>query len=173
MERHSLESDRVHLLSHEHNLPPSAITSRATSLLSRASSHSTLRPKQNQPQGPTSAATPPLTKAATSARRFTKSEEEYLAALRAWVEEKQYVSLGDTTLEGFYGKKTMDMYAAKPGPNWGKKKQSKTQITPDDLDINGRRRTIAVVSLDGKGKDDQGRIGRARRKSVREWLVRR
>lgn len=67
----------------------------------------------------------------------------------------------------------MDMYAAKPGPNWGKKKQSKTQITPDDLDINGRRRTIAVVSLDGKGKDDQGRIGRARRKSVREWLVRR
>ena len=119
------------------------------------------------------AATPPLTKAATSARRFTKSEEEYLTALRAWVEEKQYVSLGDTTLEGFYGKKTMDMYAAKPGLNWGKKKQSKTQITPDDLDINGRRRTIAVVSLDGKGKDEQERIERARRKSVREWLGRR
>jgi hypothetical protein len=173
MDRQSLESDRLHLLSHELNLPPSAQTSRATSLLSRASSHSTLKAKQTQTQAPTSAATPPLTKAATSARRFTKSEEEYLVALRAWVEEKQYVSLGDTTLEGFYGKKTMDMYAAKPGPNWGKKKQSKTQITPEDLDINGRRRTIAVVSLDGKGKDEQERVERARRKSVREWLVRR
>ena len=67
----------------------------------------------------------------------------------------------------------MDMYAAKPGPTWGRKKQTKAQITPEDLDINGRRRTIAVVSLDGKGKDEQERIERARRKSVREWLVRR
>jgi hypothetical protein len=93
--RPSLESDRLHLLS------PSTATSRAASLLSHRSSVVTLKPTQTQ-------TTQPLTKSATAARRFTKSEEEYLDALRAWVEEKQYISLGED-LPGFYGRKTMDM----------------------------------------------------------------
>lgn len=69
----------------------------------------------------------------------------------------------------------MDMYAAKPGLDWGRKKRGKSQgqISPEDLDVNGRRRTIAVpgdVRRDVSGED---RGEGERRKSVRAWLGRR
>jgi len=175
MDRQSIESDRLHLLSNGNSLAPSARTSQAPSILSRTSSQSTLKANQNptsESLSPTQSA-PPLSKTATAARRFTKSEEEYLAALRAFFEERQYITLGaNTTLEGFYGKKTMDMYAAKPGPNWGRKKCSKSQITPEDLDINGRRRTIAVPQVTSMSKEEE-RIAGSRRKSIRDWLGKR
>ena len=79
-------------------------------------------------------------------------------------------------MEGFYGRKTMDMYAAKPGPNWGRsKKRSKSstqkQITPEDLDSNGRRRTIAVAVV--PARVEEARSEGPRRMSVRGWLARR
>ena len=43
------------------------------------------------------------------------SEAEYLAALKAWVQEKAFVEPSETTLVGFYGKTTMEEYANKPG----------------------------------------------------------
>jgi hypothetical protein len=160
--RPSLESDRLHLLS------PSTATSRAASLLSHRSSVVTLKPTQTQ-------TTQPLTKSATAARRFTKSEEEYLDALRAWVEEKQYISLGED-LQGFYGRKTMDMYAAKEGPNWGRKKRGKStgqkDITAADLDSNGRRRTIAVAVAVPERVQEEQKMEAKRRMSVRGWLRR-
>jgi hypothetical protein len=175
-QRQSIESDRLHLLSQEHNLPPSALTSQAPSVISRKTSQTTLKAKDATPTeelNPTTSS-PPLSKTATAARRFTKSEEEYLAALRAWVEEKQYVSLGENTqLTGFYGKKTMDMYIAKPGPNWGRKKRSKSEITPEDLDINGRRKTIAAPEVVKAEQTEEERLPGARRKSIRNWLGKR
>ena len=172
MARQSIESDRLHLLSEEHNIPPSAFTSQAPSVLSRASSQATLKANETASAAslsPTVSA-PPLTASATAARRFTKSEEEYLAALRAWVEEKQYISLGpSTTLEGFYGKKTMDMYAAKESKR-GKGKGSKNQITTADLDVNGRRKTIAAL---GSSRIEEEQTSDVRRKSIRNWLGKR
>jgi hypothetical protein len=180
MDRQSIESDRLHLLSEEHNLLPSAFTSQAPSILSRSPSRATLKAKDEakdaaiaESLSPAESAVP-LSKSATAARRFTKSEEEYLAALREWVEEKQYISLGpNTTLTGFYGTKTMDMYAAQPRPNWGRKKRSNsTQITAADLDINGRRKTIAAPELESSTTADD-RIPGQRRKSIKNWLAKR
>ncbi|MCJ1318759.1 hypothetical protein MMC15_004090 [Xylographa vitiligo] len=51
------------------------------------------------------------------------TEAEYLAALRAWVEERQYGAPGEqSALVGFYGAKTMSDYAAGPGLGGDKKK---------------------------------------------------
>jgi hypothetical protein len=52
------------------------------------------------------------------------SEADYLAALRAWAEEKEYVQF-DTALVGFYGTKTKADYLSKPG--LGLRKKSKAQ----------------------------------------------
>jgi hypothetical protein len=52
------------------------------------------------------------------------SEADYLAALRAWVEEKQYVQF-DTALVGFYGTNPQADCLSKPG--LGLRKKSKAQ----------------------------------------------
>lgn len=46
------------------------------------------------------------------------SEEAYLNALRAWVEEKKYIQPTEETtmLQGWYGTKTMDDYIQQSGP---------------------------------------------------------
>jgi hypothetical protein len=91
------------------------------------------------------------------------------------VEEKQYISLGED-LQGFYGRKTMDMYAAKEGPNWGRKKRGKStgqkDITAADLDSNGRRRTIAVAVAVPERVQEEQNMEAKRRMSVRGWLRR-
>ncbi|MCJ1403036.1 hypothetical protein MMC11_006258 [Xylographa trunciseda] len=78
------------------------------------------------------------------------TEAEYLSALRAWVEDKQYAAPGDkSALVGFYGAKTMSQYADAPGL-WGGKKGG------------------SVGEGEGEGQ------GKGRRKSsLGEWLRRR
>lgn len=164
MSRPSTSSDRHQLLANS-QFPPSTTTSRAPSVLSRTSSTATLVAK-----APTSQSQPlTLTPSATSARRFTSSEAEYLSLLRAWVEEKQYISLG-ADLQGFYGRKTMDMYAAKEGPRGKKGGESDAGREGKDLDCNGRRRTVAGVETAREGPEE--RVERKRRMSVRGWLGR-
>jgi hypothetical protein len=53
------------------------------------------------------------------------SEADYLAALRAWAEEKQYVQF-DTALVGWYGTKPKADYLSKPG-GLGLRKKSNPQ----------------------------------------------
>ncbi|MCJ1286946.1 hypothetical protein MMC26_006293 [Xylographa opegraphella] len=86
------------------------------------------------------------------------SEADYLAALRAWVEEKQYVSAAAPgerhALVGFYGAKTMSDYAG--GVGGGKKKE--------------RRKSEALVGEGGMQGEGEGEGGRRRKSSLGEWL---
>ena len=95
-----------------------------------------------------------------------KSEDDYLAALREWAEEKKYTRLGDQGLIGFYGRKTMDEYAAEQPPNF----------------VLGRKRR-ASAAVDGQGvahgagagsRVDEEVQGSGRRKSslITGWMKR-
>ena len=91
-----------------------------------------------------------------------KSEAEYLAALREWVEERGYTGLKndkgrDTTVEGFFGAKTMRDYEKQERPSFG----------------FGRKRGVDHGS--GEGREVQGaKEGSTtrRRSSVVNWLRR-
>lgn len=118
-----------------------------------------------------------LLPAYTPARyRGHASEEEYLAALRAWADEKLYTQPADkSTLVGFYGAETMKERIAKAPP-------------PLKMRIGRKRRGEKV----GEGAGDEGRGvqedeglggervreqgngegGRRRRSSLGNWLSR-
>jgi hypothetical protein len=108
----SFESDRQHLLA-ETILPPPH--SSAASFVSVA----TVTPHKDRPVSPSQSATDIPDTASivvptqTPYRGF-RSEADYLAALRAWAQEKQYVQL-DTALIGWYGQKTKEDYLNQPG----------------------------------------------------------
>ena len=83
------------------------------------------------------------------------SEADYLAALRAWAEEKTFVDLGDTGLVGFYGKTTMEGYIQRPGGGMRSKRKEKVETKKEE----------------GKGAGQIERKER-RRSSVSQWLAR-
>ena len=82
------------------------------------------------------------------------SEADYLAALRAWAEEKAFVEQGDHGLVGFYGKTTMEGYIQRPGGGVRSKRKEKGETRKG-------------------GKEDEIIEGKERRKSsVSQWLAR-
>ena len=82
------------------------------------------------------------------------SEADYLAALRAWVEEKTFVDPGDTGLVGFYGKTTMEGYIQRP-----------------DGGMRSKRKEKVETKEEGNGAGNIERKER-RRSSVSRWLAR-
>lgn len=70
------------------------------------------------------------------------SEEEYLAALRAWAEEKKYIQ-HDTMLTGFFGNTTMQELASRPGVEIGLKKKWKERKAKKEEKKAERRNTVA------------------------------
>lgn len=108
----SFESDRQHLLSKPVVSPPH---SSAASFVSAAAvtnpDDRQISPSQSTADLSDTAST--LVPTETAYRGFP-SKADYLAALRAWAEEKQYHQF-DTALIGWYGTKTKADYLNKPG----------------------------------------------------------
>ena len=83
------------------------------------------------------------------------SEADYLAALRAWAEEKAFVEPGDNGLIGFYGKTTMEGYIQRPGGGVRSKRKEKAETKKEE------------------GKGARHLEGKERRRSgVSQWLAR-
>ena len=94
------------------------------------------------------------------------SEEEYLAALRAWAEEKLYMRPGDkSALVGFYGGETMGERIARGPPplRLGRKKG-----------VVGEGEGGREGNVEGEVVGEQEREGekRRRRSSIGNWLSR-
>jgi hypothetical protein len=108
----SFESDHQHLLAKPVVSPPH---SSAASFVSVATvmnlDDRQISPSQSTADVSDTAST--IIPTETAYRGFP-SEADYLAALRAWVEEKQYTQF-DTALIGWYGTKTKADYLNKPG----------------------------------------------------------
>ncbi|KAL8793312.1 MAG: hypothetical protein Q9195_004089 [Heterodermia aff. obscurata] len=83
------------------------------------------------------------------------SEADYLAALRAWAEEKAFIEPGDTGLVGFYGKTTMEGYIQRPGGGMRSRRKEKVDRKKEE----------------GKGAGDVESKER-RRSSISQWLAR-
>lgn len=80
--------------------------------------------------------------ASSSSKKFGrgclfKTEEEYMAALREWAEEKKFVKIGDgdTQLKGFYGERTMSEYAKRPPKNKNQEKRRSGQRKPENIAV--------------------------------------
>lgn len=102
-----------------------------------------------------------------------KDEDAYLDALREWAEERSYAGLknnkgGDTTIEGFYGAKTMTDYENQERPNFGFRRKSSAakaaQIKGDiqassstEANQPGRRRSSMVNWLRRKKTETDSR----------------
>jgi hypothetical protein len=134
----SFESDRQHLLA-DTILPPPH--SSAASFVSVATITDHKEPDASPSQStidipnPASIAVP----VQTPYRGFP-SEAEYLAALRAWAKEKEYVQF-DTALIGWYGQKTGEYYLSQPGLGLRKKAKARKE--------EKRRATISGESESG------------------------
>jgi len=114
---------------------------------------------------------PSLPPYATAARygRY-KTEAEYLAALKAWVEEKACERVGgdQNGLIGFYGSKTMDHYATRPG---GVRSGMSSRKKSSSISEQGPGSELqATKSADSTATGEQGR---RRKSSISQWLSRR
>ncbi|KAL8721135.1 MAG: hypothetical protein Q9225_002118 [Loekoesia sp. 1 TL-2023] len=95
------------------------------------------------------------------------SEEEYLAALRAWVEEKSYVRLDDkTALTGFYGKETMQDYANRAGPRSSSRK--KMVNNKEECPEHERNGQVSITSSGGQVTNPAK--AQRRKSSIGRWL---
>ena len=83
------------------------------------------------------------------------SEADYLAALRAWAEEKAFVEQGDHGLVGFYGKTTMEGYIQRPGGG-----------------VRSKRKEKRETGKEGEGDEIIEGKERRRKSSVSQWLAR-
>ncbi|CAF9937301.1 MAG: hypothetical protein ALECFALPRED_007165 [Alectoria fallacina] len=133
--------------------------------------------QQSLPRNSTDTDDASLLPAYTPAKyRGHATEEEYLAALRAWAEEKLYTQPADkSTLVGFYGAETMKERIARQPPLkmriGRKRKESKMgesvvqegQGVQEDEAVVGK-----VVREQGNGEAER----RRRRSSIGNWLSR-
>lgn len=118
----SFESDHQHLLA-DTILPPPL--SSAASFVSDATI--TDHKERDVPLSPSTTEIPDVASIIVPMQtpyRGFPSEADYLAALRAWAKEKEYVQF-DTALIGFYGRKTQEDYLSQPG--LGLRKKAKAQ----------------------------------------------
>ena len=108
----------------------------------------------------------------TGSYRGHASEAEYLAALRAWAEEKMYDQPKDKcALPGFYGKETMrDCIAKNPelGLRLGRKK---TKESKTEGEGEGGAEAARMQRSETDGVEDESRTGR-RKSSFGGWLSR-
>lgn len=138
LSRMSFESDRQRLLA---ETPLPIPDSSAASFVSVA----TVTDRKDRDVSPsTSTADIPdtasnIAPSSTPYRGFP-SEAAYLAALRAWAEEREHVQL-DTALVGWYGTKTKEHYLSQPGLDLRSKFKARKE--------EKRRATIAVESGSG------------------------
>jgi hypothetical protein len=120
----SFESDRQHLLA-DTILPPPH--SSAASFVSVATI--TDHKERDASLSPSTADIPDTASIVVPKQtpyRGFPSEEDYLAALRAWAKDKEYVQF-DTALIGFYGRKTKEDYINQPGLGLRKKAKERKE----------------------------------------------
>ena len=164
----SFESDREILLA-EHNGSSSIYTRTAqrkpiqsldamTSLTSLTS-----LPVDTPNAGPIS------TPAVQRSYRGYKSEEEYLAALRAWVKEKECAELGPMGLTGWYGKYTMDTYMQRPS---GARSLPTAKTQPQVSTHEVERRPSQPDQTENAQQEVRATGKGSRRKSLSNWLSR-
>jgi hypothetical protein len=120
----SFESDRQHLLANT-ILPPPHSSAASFVSVETITDHKKpdASPSQSTTGIPNAASTAVPTQ--TSYRGFP-SEAAYLAALRTWVQEKEYIQL-DTALIGWYGQKTQEYYLSQPGLGLRKKAKARKE----------------------------------------------
>jgi len=107
-------------------------------------------------------------------------ESEYMKALRAWAEEKKYVTLTDSNhLKGFYGEKTLHDYAGSPREKKKKidgRRQSEVNrktIPEGRVHEPGDEAEDPDAPLDERSVPPHtGRGRRRRRSSLKTWLRR-
>jgi hypothetical protein len=138
--RSSTETDRRHLLAE------STAPSETSSMIDFADGDRTPRAQSPSRQSQINGYDRRDTIAeSTPARRPYKgfpSEEEYLAALKAWAEEKKYIQ-HDTMLTGFFGNTTMQELASRPGVEIGLKKKWRERKARKEEKKAERRNTVA------------------------------
>lgn len=120
----SFESDRQHLLA-DTILPPPH--SSAASFVSVATI--TDHKERDVPLSPSTTEIPDTASIVVPTQtpyRGFPSEADYLAALRAWAKDKEYVQF-DTALIGFYGRKTQEDYLSQPGLGLRKKAKARKE----------------------------------------------
>lgn len=105
------------------------------------------------------------------------TEEEYLAALRAWAEEKMYTQPADkSTLVGFYGAETMkERIARAPPPLKMKIGRKRKDSKVEDGAVQEGQAGQQVEALSGEITREQGNGGgerTRRRSSIGNWLSR-
>lgn len=132
--------------------------------------------QQSLPRHSTDTDSASLLPAYTPAKyRGHATEEEYLAALRAWAEEKLYTQPADkSTLVGFYGAETMKERIARQPPlkmRIGRKRKVSKAGESAVLEGQGGQDEDAV---DGEVVSERGNGGgeRRRRSSIGNWLSR-
>ncbi|KAF6226209.1 hypothetical protein HO133_009075 [Letharia lupina] len=148
------------------NLPP-------TDSSPRGSPTNPFRPPQNnlnQQSQDTDAYTP-------AKYRGHATEEEYLAALRAWAEEKLYTQPADkSTLVGFYGAETMkERIARQPPPLKMRIGRKRKESRADESAVRERQGAQEDEMVDGEIARERGNgegEGRRRRSSLGNWLSR-
>ena len=99
----------------------------------------------------------------THGRRYGvhQSEEEYLAALRAWADERQWVQLGDGGLHGFYGDECLEDRSRRMKAERKADKEAKAREKAQKREL-ARRQT----------EDGESR-GSKRKASMTQWLAKR
>ena len=105
------------------------------------------------------------------------TEEEYLAALRAWAEEKLYTQPADkSTLVGFYGAETMkERIARQPPPLKMRIGRKRKESRADESAERERQGAQEDETVDGEIARERGNgegEGRRRRSSLGNWLSR-
>lgn len=84
-----------------------------------------------------------------------RNEEEYLKAMRAWAEEKQYIQYNENgCLPGFFGKESLDDRSTRMKAERRAEKEAKAKekarrgmmTSPDGQNVGGRRRS-SVANL--------------------------
>lgn len=106
------------------------------------------------------------------------TEEEYLAALRAWAEEKLYTQPADkSTLVGFYGAETMKERIARQPPPLKMRIGRKRKVSKaGESAVQERQEAQDEVMVDGEilrgGQGHEEGERRRRRSSIGNWLSR-
>lgn len=150
----------------------------------RGSPTNPFRPPQNNlnqqslPRHSTDTDNASLLPAYTPARyRGHATEEEYLAALRAWAEEKLYTEPADkSTLVGFYGAETMkERIARQPPPLKMRIGRKRKESKVGESAVREGRGAQEEEGADGEIVRERGNgVGesRRRRSSIGNWLSR-